>query len=773
MLGLWTRGALSHKRTRRKDGKRASKRRRLRSEMLERRELLAANMFHNEAMPEDVNEDGQITPADALAVIDQVSRRSRGDFDAEGRRERGRMTDVNNDGVDSPSDALAVINRLSDDARQRRDGGGRNGGNQNDANDDVDNETPVDDQLDPGASDGIDLTEIQSFDGTGNNLENPDLGAAHSEFTRIVDADYADGLDAPSGEDRVSAREVSNIVLAQDESIESSRGLSDYIWQFGQFIDHDLDLTAGAEGGDGEEFNIEVPTGDAVFDPFGTGTQEIDLTRSTVADGTGLGTDLIREQVNEITAFIDGSMIYGSDAERSDALRSFEGGRLLVSEGDLLPFNTDGLDNAGGTDANLFVAGDVRANEQVGLLAMHTLWVREHNRVADEISSENPGLSDEEIFQEARRIVIGELQAITFNEYLPALLGRDGISDYEGYDSTVDPSISNLFATAAFRYGHSTLSPEIQRLDENGEVIEAGNLALRDAFFNPDAISDEGIDSVLRGLAAQTSQEVDANIIDDLRNFLFGPPGSGGFDLASLNIQRGRDHGLPDYNSVREQLGLDPVESFADITSDEDLQAALQEAYGNVDSIDVWVGALSEDHLRGASVGELASTIISDQFEAIRDGDRFWYENVLSGDVLREVNRTTLADVIERNTTIEGLQDNVFFVADAGPNEGGDRQDNVNDTGNDRDPRRRDNRAVVSDQLVDNAIDAVTDDQLLQTPEIVDDADVGLLAQDQVAQQVDRGERDQDRRRDRNRAQQNDQDVVEVPGVNLLESELA
>ncbi|MCO8122089.1 dockerin type I domain-containing protein [Stieleria sp. TO1_6] len=621
----------------------SSARRRLLFQTVEARELLAADTgllqpatFAAPAEPaaiiatvastcpfdsEDVNHDGKVTPLDSLVIINWLAR---------GSQYHSAM-DTNLDGAVTPLDALRVINRM------------------------------MLSQYNDGLSPGPDCpTEIQSIDGTGNHLDDPSLGSAGTQLKRIVETDYADGFNAPSGENRRSAREISNLVSAQDGSILNDRRLSDLIWQFGQFIDHDINLTAGEDPA-GERFNIPVPSGDVFFDPLGSGTQEIELTRSTAADGSG-GTDSVRQQTNQITAFIDGSMIYGSDNQRAAALRSFQDGRLLTSQGDLLPLNTAGLDNAGGTDDTLFLAGDIRANEQVGLLAMHTLWVREHNRLAGEIAGKNPAMNDEDVFQRARRIVIGQLQVITFQEYLPALLGTETIQPYQGYDAAVNPSISNLFATAGFRYGHSTLSPQILRLDNDGNVIDAGNLALRDAFFHPAAIIDQGIESVLKGLASQQAQEVDTRVVDDLRNFLFGPPGSGGFDLVSLNIQRGRDHGLPDYNRVRQQLGLSPVDSFADITSDTELQAALRQAYGDTSDIDVWVGVLAEDHLPGSSVGETLQTIIAGQFMALRDGDRFWYQNVLTGDTLRQVQSTRLSDVIQRNTGLTTIQSNAFFL---------------------------------------------------------------------------------------------------------------
>lgn len=611
-------------------------------QLLESRQLLAADIgdTQNTDLPEDVNDDGLVSSVDALMVINRIAR---GNSDGEARRG---FRDVNGDGLISSIDALRVINRMTRD----REGGDRD-------------RPPREPQPQPPEA----IEEFRSIDGTGNNLEDPLLGSAHSELRRLVDSDYADAISEPRGDDRPSAREVSNAVAAQEESLLSARGLSDMVWQWGQFLDHDITLTEEAGETDAEAFNIAVPAGDPFFDPFRTGTQEIHFTRSAVADGTGV--DSPAEQINASTAFIDGSMVYGSSEEVAASLRSFEGGRLLTSENDLLPIAESGF----------FYAGDVRANEQHGLTAMHTLFVREHNRIADQLSAQNPTSTDEETYQQARATVIAEIQAITFNEYLPALLGRGAVPDYGGYDPIIDPTISNVFATAAFRYGHTSLSSELLRLDDDGNVVDEGNILLRDAFFNPTDIIDLGIDPILKGLATNVSQEIDTQLVDDVRNFLFGPPGSGGFDLASLNIQRGRDHGLPNYNSVREQLGLSRAESFADITSDDELQAKLTSVYESVDDVDVWVGALAEDHVRGGSVGELTRTVLLEQFTALRDGDRFWYENMMDGSELREIQQTWLSDIIERNTDLTSIQDNAFIVPAAAidrPERNGDRDRN-------------------------------------------------------------------------------------------------
>jgi hypothetical protein len=500
---------------------------------------------------------------------------------------------------------------------------------------------------------GVATAQFRSIDGSGNNPVHPDWGKAGTMLRRATACEYEDGLSAPAGSTRPSARAVSNAIVAQVGSIPSPGRASDFVWQWGQFIDHDLDLTGTAVPA--EEFDIPVPLGDPFFDPNSTGTQVIPLMRSLYAvDPNG-----VRQQINENTAWIDASMVYGSDDVRAQALRA-PGGKLASSAGNLMPFNVNGLPNAGGTSPTLFLAGDVRSNEQVGLTAVHTLFVREHNFWA---SLFGLFLDDESTYQMARMIVTAEIQAITYREFLPALLGPNAMPPYLGYDSSVDPTIETFFSTASYRFGHSMLSPVLLRLDQSLRPIAAGHLPLASAFFAPQEITSQGIDSLLRGLAHQTAQNVDPEIVDAVRNFLFGPPGAGGFDLAALNIQRGREHGLPDYNQARADYGLPRRTSFAEISSDPSVVAALASTYASVDEIDAWVGGLAEDHLPGALVGELVAKVLVDQFTRARDGDRFFYQGALPQPLALAVESQTLAVIIRRNTQVRGeLQRDVFHV---------------------------------------------------------------------------------------------------------------
>jgi hypothetical protein len=596
---------------------------------LERRQLLAADLEgfrHNLVDAEDVNNDGQVTVVDAQAVLNDLKSQSPS-FEPQ------LFTDVNRDGRRTALDALRVINRL-------------------DGNSNLGDFEVVDlalRQKAPTTLLGL-PADVRSFDGMGNNLEHTERGSVGQPLLRVADAAYADGIASPAGSTRPSPRVISNTLSnLEGEGSRSDRGLSAFLYAWGQFIDHDMDLTEPAA--DGERFDVMVPAGDPFFDPDGTGEVTIPLTRSNYDPQTGTSAANPRQQINQITAFLDGSQVYGSNRETADALRTFDGGRLMIRDNGLLPVDAAGM----------VIAGDVRASENIGLTAMHTLFVREHNRLADQFAQENSLLSDEEIYQQARAIVIAEIQAITYNEFLPALLGRKRLSKYKGYDSDVDPGIANEFSTAVFRFGHSTLNDDIQFVGGDGRPVRDA-VSLKDAFFNPSLLEATGIDSILKFHASAQAQEIDLQVVDSLRNFLFGPPGAGGLDLVSLNIQRGRDHGLADYNATRVAYGLDTVDSFEDITSNLAIQQRLAELYGDVDRLDLWVGLLAEEHLTGASVGELALTIITDQFQRLRDGDRFYYENIFAKQELRTLQQTTLADIIKRNTNVQGLQENVFFM---------------------------------------------------------------------------------------------------------------
>ncbi|MEZ6116084.1 MAG: peroxidase family protein [Pirellulaceae bacterium] len=496
--------------------------------------------------------------------------------------------------------------------------------------------------------------EYRSIDGTGNNLNHPTWGAAGSTLLRYSPAIYANGVDQifiPA-----NAREISNLISFQPDPSPSHYQLSNMVWQWGQFIDHDMSLTeTNAQNGS---------TNILVTDPLDPLKPMIGMNRSNYVPGTG-DNGIPREHPNQITSFLDASMVYGSDAAKASYLRTFSNGKLNTSLDEILMPN----------DAGFFVAGDVRVNEQLGLISMHTLFVREHNRLAELIDANATGLPtdptdrDEEIYQQARKLVGATIQGITYNEFLPALLGESMLSmDSADYNPNINPTINTEFSSAIYRFGHSMIVPHLKLMDDQGNVTET--VSLREAFFKPSMMTDEPerIEQVLKGLAMTSAQEVDLQLVEDIRSFLMLDGNPLRFDLAALNIQRGRDHGLADYNSVRESYWLPPAESFADITSDPQLQKDLEWLYGgDINLVDTWVGALAEDHLPGSAVGELTATAIVEQFTRLRDGDRFFYlfdEQIpqLEATVGIDVSQYGLRDVILNNTALSHLPENVFVV---------------------------------------------------------------------------------------------------------------
>ncbi|WP_186826980.1 peroxidase family protein [Shimia ponticola] len=477
---------------------------------------------------------------------------------------------------------------------------------------------------------------------------------------RLTEARYEDGL----GElyETTDPIEVSRAIFDQDGDMPSSQNISTLFTTWGQFLDHDLSLTP-----EGHVEQIEV-------DAFAHG-----VGRSEFMDGTGETGP--REFGNAITWQIDASMVYGSNAGREADVRSFEDGKLAVTDDPtsthgLLPKATQDTVMAGDitSDDPVFLAGDVRANENPNLLTLHTLFVREHNYWAERLGEENPDWDDQQIFEVARSIVEHNIQKITYDEWLPHLIGNVIPDDLE-HDPDVDGQISLEFSTAAFRFGHTLVSGHMPRLNDDGTVFEDGHLALMDAFFNPDAVKDGGIDALIRGQAAEHAQELDTKVVDDLNFFLATPDGVSGFSLPALNLIRGADHGMGSYVDVRAQLigdidpeALDPTD-FSILTADEELQAELASVYDTVHDIDLWVGGLAEDNIDGTLMGPLFSHILTDQFMRTAQGDETFnqLDPRLTGDLLDEVLASAnMSSVILRTTDIDLIQDDPFVVAPRG-----------------------------------------------------------------------------------------------------------
>ena len=476
------------------------------------------------------------------------------------------------------------------------------------------------------------------------------------DMPRLTEARYSDGL----GElyEGADPAEVAQKIFDQDGETPNSAGLSALFTTWGQFLDHDLSLT---------------PEGEHEFMSDGLGHN---IGRSDYAEGSG--EDGPRVYQNAISWQIDANNVYGSNEGRVEDVRANEGGKLKMtddptSDRGLLPRANEDTLMAGDIegDDTVFLAGDIRANENPNLLSMHTLWAREHNYWAEELAEAHPDWDDDQLFDGARQIVEFEMQQITYNEWLPHLVGNAVPSaDAIAHDPEADGQVAIEFSTAAFRFGHTMVSSSLERVLENGEAVEGGHLSLMEAFFNHTPVAEGGIDGLLRGQTGQFAQELDTKVIDDLNFFLATPDGVSGFSLVALNLMRGADHGLQSYIDTREELlgdvessAIDP-QDFSIITSDEALQAELASVYDSVHQVDLWVGGLAEDKVDGSQSGPLFSHIISNQFLRTARADETFgvLDENLGADIIAQVKESSLSDVILRNTDIDTLQDDPFLV---------------------------------------------------------------------------------------------------------------
>lgn len=185
-----------------------------------------------------------------------------------------------------------------------------------------------------------------------------------------------------------------------------------------------------------------------------------------------------REQTNQVTSYLDASPIYSSNERNSENSRVFSSGLLRFGRGS----SREDVCLRGAIANQCVRPGDPRSGEQPGLLAMHHIWVLEHNQIALELADINPHWSDEKIYQETRRIIGAMVQHITYREFLPLVLGREvcklfdlellAKGYYKKYDTRVNPTVANSFAAAAFRFGHSLIQNTYMRSNRNHQFLD-------------------------------------------------------------------------------------------------------------------------------------------------------------------------------------------------------------------------------------------------------------------------------------------------------------
>uniref|UniRef100_A0A2I3GWV5 Eosinophil peroxidase n=1 Tax=Nomascus leucogenys TaxID=61853 RepID=A0A2I3GWV5_NOMLE len=483
--------------------------------------------------------------------------------------------------------------------------------------------------------------KYRTITGRCNNKRRPLLGASNQALARWLPAEYEDGLSLPFG--WTPGRRRNGFLLP--------------LVSWGQFIDHDLDFSpesparvAFTAGVDCERtcdqlppcFPIKIPPNDPRIK-----NQRDCIPFFRSAPSCPQNKNRVRNQINALTSFVDASMVYGSEVSLSLRLRNRTNylGLLAINQRfqdngrALLPFDNLHDDPCLLTNRSAripcFLAG------QTGRKV---------------VSSQETAISG----------------IITYRDFLPLVLGearaRRTLGPYRGYCSNVDPRVANVF-TLAFRFGHTMLQPFMFRLDSQYQASAPNShVPLSSAFFASWRIVYEGgIDPILRGLMATPAKlnRQDAMLVDELRDRLFRQVRRIGLDLAALNMQRSRDHGLPGYNAWRRFCGLSQPRNLAQLSrvlKNQDLARKFLNLYGTPDNIDIWIGAIAEPLLPGARVGPLLACLFENQFRRARDGDRFWWQKrgVFTKRQRKALRRISLSRIICDNTGITMVSRDIF-----------------------------------------------------------------------------------------------------------------
>ncbi|XP_053562328.1 myeloperoxidase [Bombina bombina] len=544
----------------------------------------------------------------------------------------------------------------------------------------------------------------RTFTGECNNRRFPRFGVSNGPYTRLLPAQYEDRVGLPQGwteNKKINgfilplARAVSNEIVqfpTANQTLDRQRSLM--FMQWGQWIDHDLDLapetparSSFLQGIDCDKscareapcFPLRIPPNDPRI------KNQRDCIPFFRSSPVCVPKTPVREQMNILTSYIDASQVYGSSNELARMLRNNSNQLGLMATNTrftdnglaYLPFSTASEDFCELTNKTsglpCFLAGDGRVSEQPGLTAFHTIFVREHNRIATELRRLNPRWSGEVLFQETRKIIGAITQKINYKDWLPLLLGSEMsrvVPRYTRYNETVNPGASNVFSLV-FRMGHTMIQPFIYRLEDRYRTSpRLPPVPLHLTFFNTwRVVREGGVDPLLRGLMANNAKLNRQNqiLVDELRDRLFQLFKRIGLDLGALNMQRSRDHGLPGYNAWRKFCRLSQPESvneLAAVLSNKPLAQKLISLYGTPKNIDIWLGSVVEPLISYGRVGKLLACLIGDQFRRTRDGDRFYYEKQGEFTVaqLNTIERVTFSRIICDNTKITEVPRNVFMA---------------------------------------------------------------------------------------------------------------
>jgi hypothetical protein len=455
------------------------------------------------------------------------------------------------------------------------------------------------------------------IDGSCNDIKDSMAGAAWTRMGRNIKPEKAQvdekNLFYPD------PRKISRELLTRNE-FQPVPFLNLFAVSWIQFMTHDW-FSHGENEADGA-YTLELEANDPIranrkIDYLIFQRSRVDETRTAEDDAAGLGPTFL----NENTHWWDGSQLYASDIQKAKSLRTFVGGKLRVSDKGLLPQNMFGMEETG-----------FNRNWWLGLSVLHTLFVKEHNAIADMLAKEYPKMTDEELYNKARMINAALMTKIHTVEWTPAILPNTTLyiamnANWKGLANTthkVHPKFEIfeqdiLFGVAGGKlntYGvpfhlteeftsvyrmHSLLPDDVKIFDHKNKNTMKAVYSLMDTRETKAGkiMNAHDQNDILYSFGLQhPGALVLNNIPKSMQNVevpFSGITKTGIVDIGAIDIFRDRERGVPRYNEFRRQIGLKPLTSFDQLSPNKDQVEKIRKVYNNdLEAVDTLVGTLAE-----------------------------------------------------------------------------------------------------------------------------------------------------------------------------------
>ena len=509
-----------------------------------------------------------------------------------------------------------------------------------------------------------DLPAYRTYDGSKQDPFDEDMGAAYTRFGRNSPVDLTP--ETPDQRVEPNPREVARRLMHRDE-FKPATSLNVLAACWIQFQNHDW--FGHGENDPDAYIDIELDENDDW--PAGAPMR----IKATSADRTGGGNGngaAPPTYLNNVTHWWDGSQIYGSSEERNRELRSGEGGRMRVEDG-MLPNESD--PKLDGVDATGFAD-----NYWIGLSLLHTLFVKEHNSIADHLKGAYPSWDDEKLFLTARLVNSALLAKIHTVEWTPGILANPvleramnanwygilprwirrefghigtemigGITGSNQEHHSAPYAITEEFVSV-YRL-HPLLPDDYEIRDhETGELIEEIEFDPIQGHGTRPTIEKYGWSNLMYSFGVAHPGAI---TLKNHPNSLNGHVRLNGdaVDLATIDILRDRERGVPRYNEFREKLRKKRIDRFEDLTEDPDLAEEIRDVYNDdIDAVDLQVGMLAEPLPPGFGFSDTAFRIFILMASRRLKSDRFFTD-----DYNAETYTTEGINWVENNTMVDVL----------------------------------------------------------------------------------------------------------------------